>query len=39
MAVKAVNNITGLDGLVLTLLIFRAFLRMTELDAFAPLIV
>ena len=25
MAVKAVNNITGLNGLVLTLLVFSAF--------------
>jgi hypothetical protein len=39
MAIKAVNNISGLNGLVLTLLVFGAFLRMTELDAPAPSIV
>jgi hypothetical protein len=39
MAVKAVNNTAGPDGLVLTLLVFRAFSRITELDAPAPLIV
>jgi hypothetical protein len=33
MAVKAVNNTAGLDGLVLTLLVFGAFPRITELDA------
>jgi hypothetical protein len=33
MAVKAVNDTAGPDGLVPTLLVFRAFPRMTELDA------
>jgi hypothetical protein len=33
MAVKAVNDTAGPDGLVPTLLVFGAFLRMTELDA------
>jgi hypothetical protein len=33
MAVKAVNNTAGPDGLVLTLLDFGAFLQITELDA------
>ena len=32
MAVKAINNITGLDGLVPTLLIYRVYLRMSNLD-------
>ena len=32
MAVKAVNNTTGLDGLVPTLLVYGAYLRMGKLD-------
>jgi len=36
MAVKAINNIAGLDGLVLTLLVYRAYLRISNLDLFAP---
>ena len=36
MAVKAVNNITGLDGLVPTLLVYRAYLRISNLDPPAP---
>jgi hypothetical protein len=32
MAVKAVNDTAGLDGLVPTLLVYRAYLRMTNLD-------
>ena len=32
MAVKAVNNITGLDGLVPTLLVYRAYPRISNLD-------
>ena len=28
--VKVVNNTIGLNGLILTLLIFRAYLRMTK---------
>ena len=38
MAVKAVNDIASPDGLVLTLLVFGAYLRMTNLDPPAPLI-
>ena len=33
MAVKAVNDTVGPDGLVLTLLVFRAYLRLIEQDA------
>jgi hypothetical protein len=33
MAVKAVNNTAGPNGLVPTLFVFGAFSRMTELDA------
>ncbi len=38
MAVKAVNDTTGPDSLVLTLLVFSAYLRMTKLDPLALLI-
>jgi hypothetical protein len=33
MAFKAINNSAGSDGLVLTLLVFRAYLRIVESDA------
>ena len=36
MAVKAVNNTAGLDGLVPTLLVYRAYLRISNLDPPAP---
>jgi hypothetical protein len=36
MTFKALNDTTGLDRLVLTLLVFSAYLRMTELDAPLP---
>ena len=32
MAVKAVNNTAGLDGLVPTLLVYGAYLRISNLD-------
>ena len=32
MAVKAVNNTAGPDGLVPTLLVYRAYLRISNLD-------
>ena len=32
MAVKAVNNIAGLDGLILTLLVYGAYLRISNLN-------
>ena len=35
MAVKAINDTTSLDGLVLTLLVYRAYLRISKLDPFA----
>lgn len=38
MAVKAVNNSAGLDGLVLTLLVFGTYPRMSEIDSPAPTI-
>ena len=36
MAVKAVNNTAGPDGLVPTLLAYRAYLRISNLDFSAP---
>jgi hypothetical protein len=36
MAVKAVNDIIGPDGLVFTLLVYRAYLRMSNLNPSAP---
>jgi hypothetical protein len=39
MAVKAVNNTTSPDGLVLTLLVFSAYPHITKLDPPAPLII
>ena len=32
MAIKAINNTAGLDRLVLTLLVYRAYLRISKLD-------
>ena len=39
MAVKAINNTTGLDRLVPTLLVYRAYLRISNLDPPAPSII
>jgi len=36
MAVKAINNTTGPDGLVPTLLVYRAYLRISKLDPPTP---
>ena len=36
MAFKAINDSAGPDGLVLTLLVFGAYLRIIELDAPSP---
>ena len=36
MAVKAVNDTTSPNGLVLTLLVFGTYLRMTKLDPPTP---
>ena len=36
MAVKAVNDTAGPDGLIPTLLVFSAYLRITETDPPAP---
>jgi hypothetical protein len=39
MAVKAVNDTTGSDRLVLTLLVYGAYLRMSNLDPPAPSVI
>jgi hypothetical protein len=39
MAVKAVNNTTGPNRLVPILLVYRAYLRMSNLDPPAPSII
>jgi hypothetical protein len=39
MTVKACNNTAGPNGLVPTLLVFGAYLRITTLDPLSPLIV
>ena len=36
MAVKAINNTASTDGLVPTLLVYRAYLRISKLDPPAP---
>jgi hypothetical protein len=38
MAIKAINNTASLDGLVPTLLVYRAYLRISNLDPLAPFI-
>ena len=38
MAIKATNNIIRLDKLVLTLLVFRLYLKITDQDPPAPTI-
>ena len=39
MAIKAINNTTGLDGLVPTFLVYRAYLRINKLDPPTPFII
>ena len=39
MAVKAVNDTTGPNGLVSTLLVYGAYLRISKLDPPAPSII
>ena len=36
MAVKAVNDLAGPDGIVPILLVFGAYLRLTEIDPLSP---
>jgi len=39
MAVKAINNTISLNGLVPTLLVYRAYLRISNLDPPTPSII
>ena len=39
MAIKAINNTAGLDRLVPTLLVYRAYLRISNLDPPTPSII
>jgi hypothetical protein len=39
MALKAINNFTGLNGLISTLLVFRAYPRIVESDIPNPIVV
>ena len=36
MAIKAVNDTIGSDGLIFILLVYRAYLRMSNLNPLAP---
>jgi len=36
IAVKAINDLAGLDRIVPTLLVFRAYPRITKIDALLP---
>ena len=39
MAVKAINNSARLDGIIPTLLVFRAYPQITKMDALSPSII
>jgi hypothetical protein len=39
MAVKAINDIAGPDGIVPTLLVFRAYPQITDMDPPSPSII
>jgi len=39
MAFKAINNSVGLDGLIPTLLVFRAYPRIIESDVPLPTVI
>ena len=39
MAVKAINNTTNFNRLVPTLLVYRAYLKISKLDPFALFII
>ena len=39
MAVKAINDLAGPDGIIPTLLVFRVYPRMTEMDALLPSVI
>jgi len=39
MAIKAVNDIIGPDNLILTLLVYKAYLYISNLNSFTPFII
>ena len=39
MAFKAINNTAGLEGLVPTLLVFRAYPQIVKMDALSPSVI
>jgi hypothetical protein len=39
MAIKAINNIAGLNKLIPTLLVYRAYFKISNLDPFALFII
>ena len=39
MAVKAINNLAGLDGIIPIFLVFRAYLWMTKMNALSPSVI
>ena len=39
MAVKAINNTAGFNRLVPTLLVYRAYLKISKLDPSAPSVI
>jgi hypothetical protein len=39
MAIKAMNNTAGLDGIIPTLLVFGAYPQITDMDPPSPLII
>ena len=39
MAVKAINNLAKLNGIISTLLVFRAYLQITKIDTLLPSII
>ena len=36
MAVKAINNLAKLDGIIPTFLVFGVYLRITKIDTLSP---
>ena len=36
MAIKAINNLAKLDGIISTLLVFRAYPQITKIDILSP---
>ena len=39
MALKAINNLAKLDGIIPTLLVFKVYPQITKIDALSPFII